>query len=374
MEEQGLHQRNPRKHFAEGFAGAVGETPLIRIASLSEATGCTILGKAEFMNPGGSVKDRPALYMLNAAEKNGQLKGGGWVVEATAGNTGIGLVHVANQRGYKCLFTCSASTSEEKIQLLQVLGAEVIRCPSVPMTDPDHFQNLGRRKAEELGGFFVNQFDNLNNWQAHYETTGPEIWRQTQHKVSGIVLAAGTGGTIAGTSRFLKEQNPNIQCFLMDLPGSGVTVDEEAAEDGGIKLREKTKEEKEASGTSVIEGVGASRLYENLRYAKLDGIFHSKEDTTAIEMAHYLLKKDGLFIGASSALNCVGAYLLARRLGPGHTIVTFLCDEGHRYITKIYNAEWLKQKNISIGPADDLSFLEAITTQNGLLSTRCYRE
>lgn len=348
-----------------GFDDCVGNTPLILLSSLSHATSCLIYGKAEFMSPGGSVKDRAALYMINAAERDGHLTKGDWLVEATAGNTGIGLVHIANQRGYKCLFTCSAATSEEKIRYLQTLGAEVVRCTSVPSSHPDHFQNMAKRLAEERGGFFVNQFQNLNNMNAHYTTTGPEIWRDTAGRVDGIALAAGTGGTIAGTSRYLKERNKAVRVALIDVPGSGILA-ERKPDEPLLVLRQKTEEEKAKSGSSVMEGIGSSLLYANLAQAQLDDVLHADEDATAIEMAHYMLRKEGIFLGSSGALNCVAAYLLAKKLGPGHCVVTFLCDSGSRYESKIYNPAWLKEKNITIGPAEDLSFLRHIEELNGI--------
>jgi len=349
--------------FRTGFDACIGETPLILLSSLSHATSCLILGKAEFMNPGGSVKDRAALYMINAAEREGAIKKGGWLVEATAGNTGIGLVHIANQRGYKCLFTCSASTSEEKIRLLQTLGAEIVRCPAVPPSHPDHFQNQAKRLAQERGGFFVNQFYNLSNMEAHYNTTGPEIWRDTAGQVGGIALAAGTGGTIAGTSRYIKEKNNAVCVALMDIPGSGIVAERKPGEPF-LVLREKTSEEKAKSGSSVMEGIGSSLLYANLAQAQLDEVLYADEDATAIEMAHFLLKKEGIFVGSSSALNCVAAYLLAKKMGPGHCIVTCLCDGGERYSSKIYNPKWLEEKSITISSAEDLSFLGHIEGLN----------
>jgi len=224
----------------QGFSGAIGNTPLLRINGLSEATGCDILAKAEFMNPGGSVKDRAARFIIDDAEKEGKIKRGGWIVEATAGNTGIGLAHIANERGYKCLFTIPDKMTREKIEVLETLGAKVEIVPTVPLSDPRNFFNVAKKRAEEIGGFFTNQFDNLSNYRGHYATTGPEIWRQTSGKVDAIATTAGTGGTIGGISRFLKEKNSKIVCYLIENEGSGVTADN-AGESAPLILREKKR-------------------------------------------------------------------------------------------------------------------------------------
>ncbi|KAL6044909.1 Cysteine synthase A [Balamuthia mandrillaris] len=377
MEGAAQKQQREAPPVCEGFSGAIGCTPLIRLRTISEATGCQILAKAEWMNPGGSVKDRAALYMINEAEQQDLLTPGGWIVEATAGNTGIGLVHIANERGYKCLFTCSASTSQEKVQVLQRLGAQTVCCPPVPPDDPEHFQQVGRRKAKEMNAFFTDQFNNLANMRAHYHTTGPEIWQQTQGKVDGVALAAGTGGTIAGTSHYLKDKNPDVQVYLMNLQSSGITADQvtpiDEDEDGEKKkgvlrwrLREKTKEEKEKNKPSNMEGIGSSLLYKNLAQAKIDGLFECVDDRAAVTMAHYLLHREGIYTGGSGALNVVAAYLLAKKMGPGHCIVTFLCDGGERYASKLYDGEWLKEKGLTVADPlpSDLSFLDEVERLN----------
>jgi cysteine synthase A len=317
-----------------GFANSVGNTPLIQIESLSEATGCTILGKAEFLNPGGSVKDRAALFMVLDAEKSGTLKAGGTIVEGTAGNTGIGLALVANARGYRSVIVMPSNQSQEKIDLLRTLGAEVELTTPAPFSSPDNYYHVARKRSEEIANsFWANQFENLSNSDAHYHTTAPEIWRQTGDVLDGIVMSSGTGGTIGGVTAYLKEQNSQIATYLIDPTGSGL-------------YSYMTTGEFKAEGSSITEGIGINRATANFNRARLDGAFQGT-DQQVIEMAQYLLKHDGLFIGSSAALNVVGAVKLARKLGKGHTIATILCDGGGRYQSRMYNPEWLAEKGLT---------------------------
>ena len=317
-----------------GFKNSVGNTPLIEIESLSLATGCTILGKAEFLNPGGSVKDRAALYMVLEAEKTGALQTGGTIVEGTAGNTGIGLALVANARGYRSVIVMPNNQSQEKIDLLRTLGAEVELTNPAPFSSPDNYYHAARRRAEEIkNAFWANQFENLSNSEAHYHTTAPEIWSQTGGELDGIVMSSGTGGTIGGMTAYLKEQNPQIATYLIDPSGSGL-------------YSYITTGEFKAEGTSITEGIGINRATANFNRARLDGAFQGT-DQQVIEMSQYLLKHDGLFIGSSAALNVIGAIKLARKLGKGHTIATILCDGGGRYQSRMYNPEWLAEKGLT---------------------------
>jgi len=318
-----------------GFVGTIGNTPLIRLNSFSEETGCEILGKAEFLNPGGSVKDRAALYIIQEAEKQGLLKPGGTVVEGTAGNTGIGLAHICNAKGYKCVIVIPETQSQEKMDLLRTLGAEVRAVPAVPYKDPNNYVKLSGRIAEEMdNAIWANQFDNLANRQAHYETTGKEIWQQTDGKVDGWVAATGTGGTFAGVSLFLKEKNPNIQCVLADPMGSGLYS---YVKTGEIKIE----------GNSITEGIGNSRITANMEGAPIDDAVQI-HDNEALRVIYQLLYKEGLFMGGSVGINVAGAIALAKQLGPGHTIVTVLCDGGARYQSRLYNPQWLKSKGLTI--------------------------
>lgn len=316
-----------------GFVGTIGNTPLIRLDSFSEQTGCEILGKAEFLNPGGSVKDRAALYIIKDAEEKGLLKPGGTVVEGTAGNTGIGLAHICNARGYKCLIVIPDTQSQEKIDALRTLGAEVRTVPAVPYKDPNNYVKLsGRLAAEMENAIWANQFDNLANRQAHYETTGPEIWAQTDGKVDGWVAATGTGGTYAGVALFLKEKNPNVKCVVADPMGSGLY--------SYVKTRDIKLE-----GSSITEGIGNSRVTANMEGAPADDAIQI-DDTEAVRVIYQLLRKDGLFMGGSVGINVGAAVALAKEMGPGHTIVTVLCDGGARYQSRLYNREWLASKSL----------------------------
>ncbi len=317
-----------------GFANSVGNTPLIEIESLSAATGCTILGKAEFLNPGGSVKDRAALFMVLEAEKAGILKAGGTIVEGTAGNTGIGLALVANARGYRSVIVMPSNQSQEKIDLLRTLGAAVELTNPAPFSSPENYYHVAQKRAGEIeNSFWANQFENLSNSEAHYQTTAPEIWSQSAGELDGIVMSSGTGGTIGGVTAYLKEQNSQIATYLIDPTGSGL-------------YSYVTQGEFKAEGSSITEGIGISRATANFNRAKLDGAFRGT-DQQVIEMSQYLLKHDGLFIGSSAALNVVGAVKLARKLGKGHTIATILCDGGGRYQSRMYNSVWLAEKGLT---------------------------
>jgi cysteine synthase len=317
-----------------GFVGAVGNTPLIRLNSFSDETGCEILGKAEFLNPGGSVKDRAALYIIQDAEAKGLLKPGGTVVEGTAGNTGIGLVHICNARGYKCLIVIPETQSQEKIDLLRTLGAEVRTVPAVPYRDPNNYVKVSGRLAEELdNAIWANQFDNLANRQAHYETTGPEIWEQTAGQVDAWVAATGTGGTYAGVALYLKEKNPQIRCVVADPKGSGLYS---YVKTGEIQIE----------GSSITEGIGNSRITANMEGVPLDDAIQI-DDSQALAVLHQLLHQDGLFMGGSVGINVAAAVDLARQLGPGHRIVTVLCDGGSRYQSRLYNPEWLASRGLA---------------------------
>jgi cysteine synthase A len=316
-----------------GFVGAVGNTPLIRLNALSEATGCEILGKAEFMNPGGSVKDRAALGILQEAEEQGLLQPGGTVVEGTAGNTGIGLTHLCNARGYRALIVIPDTQSAEKIGLLRSLGADVRTVPAVPYRDPNNYVRLSGRIAEETpGAVWANQFDNLANRRAHYNSTGPEIWQQTGGRVDAWVAATGTGGTYAGVALYLKEQNPKVRCVLADPYGSAL-------------YSWATKGELTSEGNSITEGIGNSRVTANLEGAPVDDAVRI-HDQDALATIYNLLWQEGLFLGGSVGINVAAAVETARRLGPGHTIVTVLCDSGDRYRSRLYDGQWLSSKGL----------------------------
>jgi cysteine synthase A len=316
-----------------GFVGTVGNTPLIRLNSFSDETGCEILGKAEFLNPGGSVKDRAALYIIKDAEEKGLLKPGGTVVEGTAGNTGIGLAHICNAKGYKCLIVIPDTQSQEKMDALRTLGAEVRPVPAVSYKDPNNYVKLSGRLAEEMeNAIWANQFDNLANRQSHYETTGPEIWEQTNGKVDAWVSATGTGGTFAGVSLYLKEKNPNIKAIVADPMGSGLYS---YVKTGEINIQ----------GSSITEGIGNSRITANMEGVPIDDAIQVG-DREAVRVIYQLLRKDGLFMGGSVGINVGAAVALAKQMGPGHTIVTVLCDGGARYQSRLFNQEWLESKGL----------------------------
>ncbi|TNE49737.1 MAG: cysteine synthase A [Deltaproteobacteria bacterium] len=317
----------------KGFVGTVGNTPLIRLNKLSEETGCEILGKAEFLNPGGSVKDRAALHIIKDAEDRGALKPGGIVVEGTAGNTGIGLAHICLARGYKCIIYIPNTQSQEKFDALRILGAEIRPVPAVPLADPRHYLKQSSQAAEELdNAIWAMQFDNLANRQAHIDTTGPEIWEQTNGKVDAFVCATGTGGTLAGTGIALKEKNANVKIVCADPMGSVLY--------NYIKKGELTRE-----GNSVTEGIGNGRITANVEGAPIDDALQI-EDPFAVEIVYRLLDEEGLFLGGSSGINVGAAVKLAKEMGPGHTIVTILCDSGQRYQSRLFNPEWLKEKDL----------------------------
>ena len=316
-----------------GFVGTVGNTPLIRLNNFSEETGCEILGKAEFLNPGGSVKDRAALYIIKEAEEKGWLLPGGTVVEGSAGNTGIGLAHICNAKGYKCLIVIPENQSQEKIDALRTLGAEVRTVPAVPYKDPNNYVKLSGRLAQEMeNAIWANQFDNLANRRSHYETTGPEIWEQTDGKVDAWVTATGTGGTLAGVAMYLKEKNPAIKTVVADPMGSGLYS---YIKTGEIKLE----------GSSITEGIGNSRVTANMEGAPIDDAIQI-DDTECVRVVYRLLKEEGLFLGGSTGINVGASIALAKQLGPGHTIVTILCDSGARYQSRLFNREWLAEKGL----------------------------
>ena len=320
---------------------AIGNTPLIKLKRASEATGCTILGKAEFMNPGQSVKDRAGKWMILEAEKRGDLKPGGLVVESTAGNTGIGLAVVASARGYRTLIVIPETQSQEKKDMLRLCGADLIEVPALPFNNPNNYAHVGRRLADELrktepnGVLFADQWNNLDNAKAHYESTGPEIWEQTGGKVDGFVSAVGTGGTLAGTSRYLKEKNSSI-----------VTA---CADPHGFAMYNwfRTGEVKSTPGDSITEGIGIARVTPVIETAKVDTAFLIS-DEDAVNTIYDLLQHEGLCLGGSSGVNIAGAVQLAKQLGPGHTIVTILCDPGNRYQSKLYNPSFMRAKNLPV--------------------------
>jgi len=333
-----------------GFIGAVGNTPLIRLQRMSEETGCEILGKAEFMNPGGSVKDRAAAAIIADAERRGQLRPGGTVVEGTAGNTGIGLAHVCNARGYRCVIVMPDNQSPEKYRLLEMLGAEVHKVPVVPYSNPNQYQKVAQRLAASLpNAIWSNQFDNTANRATHAATTGPEIWAQTGGRIDAFVAATGTGGTLAGVAEFLKSKSRAVRCVLADPPGSSLY---EYFRSGTLK----------ATGAgSITEGIGIGRVTANLQGAPIDEAVHVP-DTDTVRCVYRLLGEEGLFLGSTSGINVAGALQVARELGPGHTIVTVLCDGGAKYQSRLFNRSWLEQKGLagcaplpSPGPPIDVS-------------------
>lgn len=310
-----------------GISHHVGNTPLIRLNRLSDLTGSEILGKAEFMNPGGSVKDRAALGIITAAEQLGQLKPGATIIEGTAGNTGIGLTVIGQSRGYRSVIVIPETQSPEKIQLLRALGAEVLPVPEKPYRDPNNYNKIAQRLAEEKGYFWANQFDNTANRDVHFKTTGPEIWRQTNGTVTGFVASVGTGGTLAGTSLYLKQQSAKVLTACADPYGAAMWS---WFKNHNLETND---------GDSFAEGIGQGRVTKNLEGLELDDAFRI-EDQKAFTILQHLLRDEGLFLGLSSGINIAGAVRLARERGPGQTIVTILCDSGHKYISKLSNPEW----------------------------------
>lgn len=315
----------------------IGNTPLVRLKGPSEATGCTILGKCEFANPGASVKDRAALYIVEDAERNGTLKPGGTIVEGTAGNTGIGLALVANAKGYKTIIVMPETQSREKMDTLRALGAELVLVPAAPFSNPGHFVHTSRRIAEETpNAIWANQFDNIANRRAHICGTAEEIWEQTDGKVDGFTCAAGTGGTIAGVGLGLKAKNEAITIALSDPHGAAL-------------YNYYAHGELKAEGNSVAEGIGQARITGNLDGAPIDTQYRIS-DEEGLAQVEALLRDEGLCLGLSSGINVAGAMYLARDLGPGKTVVTILCDTGFRYLSSLYNADWLRSKGLPVFP------------------------
>ena len=319
-----------------GLSQSIGNTPLIRIESLSKETGCDILGKAEFMNPGGSVKDRAALWMVKDAEDKGLLQPNGIVVEGTAGNTGIGLALVCNSKGYGTVIFMPDNQSQEKVDLLRTLGAEVRVVETVPYANDMNYQKQAGRFAETLeNAVWVNQFDNIANRQAHFDSTGPEIWDQTSGKIDAFTCAVGTGGTLAGVSRYLKTKNSEVEIVLADPLGSALY--------NFVSTGEATM----TPGPSITEGIGNSRVTDNLSDTEIDSAIQVP-DQDMVDLVYRMLKEDGWFMGSSSGINLCGAVKVAERLGPGHTIVTMLCDDGSKYQSRLYNPDFLSEKGLMI--------------------------
>ncbi len=319
---------------------AIGRTPLIRLRRASELTGCEILGKAEFLNPGGSVKDRAALFIVKDAEERGLLRPGGVIVEGTAGNTGIGLALVANARGYRTVIVIPDTQSEEKKQALRLLGADLREVPAVPYANPNNYVKVSGRLAEAIarsepaGAIWANQFDNVANRRAHLETTGPEIWAQTGGRLDAFVCSVGTGGTLAGVGMHLKQRNPAIRIGIADPLGAGLYS---WYKHGVLK----------AEGSSITEGIGQNRITANLEGAPIDDAFQIP-DAEAVEIVFDLLRHEGLFLGGSTGINVAGAIRLARALGPGRVIVTVLADSGQRYASRLFNPEFLRSKSLPV--------------------------
>ncbi len=324
----------------QDVVAAIGKTPLIRLRRASEMTGCEILGKAEFMNPGQSVKDRAALFIIQDAIRSGKLKPGGTIVEGTAGNTGIGLAVVANALGFRTVIIIPDTQSTEKKDALRLLGAQLIEVPAVPYKDPNNYVKISGRMAEQIalsdpnGAIWANQFDNVANRQAHIDTTGPEIWSDTDGRVDGFTCAVGTGGTLAGIAIALKERNPHIRIAAADPMGAAIY--------SWIKTGKL-----EMSGSSITEGIGQGRVTANLEGAPIDDAFQIS-DEEALPIIFDLLEHEGLCLGGSSGINVAGAIRLAKQMGPGHRIVTILADYGTRYQSKLFNPVFLREKNLPL--------------------------
>ena len=319
---------------ADGLIGAIGNTPLVKLRRASAETGCQILGKAEFMNPGGSVKDRAGLAIIAAAEADGSLKPGGIIVEGTAGNTGIGITLVAHARGYRSVIVMPETQSQEKIDFLRMIGAELKLVPAKPYKDPGNYVHVSERLAKELGAVWANQFDNLANREGHRRTTGAEIWAQTAGKVDAFTCSCGTGGTLAGVALALKAKKPETRIVLADPEGSALC--------GWVKNKDLT-----VTGSSITEGIGQSRVPANLNGVPIDDALRIP-DAEALEQVFSLLMEEGISVGGSSGINVAAAIRVARALGPGHTIVTILCDGGARYQSKLFNPEFLRSKNLPV--------------------------
>jgi len=318
----------------QSFSDTIGHTPLIRLNTFSDDTGCEILGKAEFLNPGGSVKDRAARGILDDAERRGQLAQGGTLVEGTAGNTGIGFAHLCNARGYRCVIVMPDNQSPEKATLLRTLGAEVRIVKTVPYSDPNHYQKIAPRIAAEIENAVCgNQFDNTANRDAHYASTGPEIWHETGGRIDAFVCATGTGGTLGGVSRYLKQQKPGLRVVLADPMGSA------------LYNWVKTGTLKSEGSSAVTEGIGIGRVTANLEGSPIDDAVRV-EDPEIVATTYRLLRREGLFLGSTSGANVAAAMKVARELGPGNTVVTILCDGGHKYLSRFYNGEFLQQKGL----------------------------
>jgi cysteine synthase A len=330
-------------HIRNDIIEAIGNTPLIKLKHASEATGCTILGKAEFMNPGQSVKDRAGRQMILEAEKRGDIRPGGLVVESTAGNTGIGLALVANARGYRTLIVIPETQSQEKKDMLRLCGAELLEVPALPYSDPNNYQHIGRRLADDLrrqepnGVLFADQWNNFDNRKAHYVSTGPEIWEQTDGRVDGFICAMGTGGTVAGVSTYLREKKQDIVIGVADPRGAAMY---NLYAHGEIKA---------SPGNSITEGIGLGRVTAIIADIKVDKSYLIP-DEEAVPILFDLLEHEGLCLGGSSGINVAGAIRLAKELGPGHTIVTVLADSGNRYLSKLFNPEFLRSKNLPVPP------------------------
>jgi len=319
-----------------GFLDAIGNTPLVKLRAASEITGCNIYGKAEFLNPGGSIKDRAALAIIKDAEDHGKLEPGGLIVEGTAGNVGIGIALVANARGYRSVIVMPDTQSQEKKDMLRLCGADLRLIPAVPYSDPNNYVRYSGRLAQELGAFWANQFDNVANRDAHYKTTGPEIWHQTSGKVHGFTCAVGSGGTLSGVACALKERNPDVKIALSDPMGAAL-------------YNWFMKGELIAEGDSITEGIGQVRVTKNLEGTPIDMAYRIT-DEEALPVLFDLIEHEGLVLGGSSAINIVGAMRLARDLGPGKTIVTILADGGQRYQSKLFNPEFLRSKRLPVPP------------------------
>src|SRR5687767_6398949 len=332
----------PTMHVCANTIEAIGRTPLIRLTRASQATGCEIYGKAEFMNPGGSVKDRAALYIVKDAEERGLLEPGGVIVEGTAGNTGIGLALVANARGYRTVIVIPETQSQEKKDALRQFGADLREVPAAPYANPNNYVKVSGRLAEAIakeepaGAIWANQFDNVANRRGHYETTGPEIWEQTAGQIDAFVSAVGTGGTLAGIGMFLKERKPKVVIALADPPGASLY---NWYKHGELK----------AEGSSITEGIGQSRITKNLEGAPVDEAF-LVPDSESVPLVFEILQREGLLMGTSTGVNVAGAIRLACALGPGHTIVTILADGGQRYASRLFNPEFLRSKSLPVPP------------------------
>lgn len=323
-----------------GAIAGIGNTPLIKLRYASELTGCTILGKAEYANPGGSLKDRPALNIIEDAERRGTIEPGGLIVEGTAGNTGIGLTVVANAKGYRTLIVMPDTQSQEKIDTLRIMGAGLKLVPAAPYSNPSNFNHVAKRLADELsaseqhGVIWANQFDNVANREAHIKTTAQEIWAQTDGKIDAFITAVGSGGSLVGTGMGLKERNKDIVVALADPMGAAIY---NYVKHGELK----------SEGSSITEGIGQGRITANLEGAPIDDAFQIP-DEEALPLAFDLLRREGLCVGSSTGINVAGAIRLAKKMGPGHTIVTLLCDSGLRYQSKLFNPDFLRSKNLPV--------------------------